>query len=90
MSITTENELKTVIVYPDGACLGNPGPGGYGAVLLYGTERKEMSGGYRHTTNSRMEIFAVVKALEALQLLPAAVISSPEQKHLRNHLEMGL
>ena len=55
-----------IIVYSDGACLGNPGPGGYGVVLLWGQKRKELSGGFRLTTNNRMEILAVIKALQAI------------------------
>ncbi|MFB3062015.1 MAG: ribonuclease HI [Candidatus Binatia bacterium] len=88
MSITTENELKAVIVYTDGACLGNPGPGGYGAVLRYGTERKELSGGYRHTTNSRMEIIAVIKALEALDQ-PYQVNLFSDSKYVVNSISLG-
>ena len=55
-----------ITIYSDGACLGNPGPGGYGVVLLWGQKRKELSGGYRLTTNNRMEILAVIKALQAI------------------------
>ena len=51
-----------VTIYTDGACLGNPGPGGYGAVLLYGSQRQELSGGFKLTTNNRMEITAALKA----------------------------
>lgn len=58
--------MKAVEIFTDGACSGNPGPGGYGAILLYGKYRKELSGGFRHTTNNRMEIFAAIAALEAL------------------------
>ena len=58
---------KKVTIYTDGACLGNPGPGGYGAVLIYGSHRKELSGGYRLTTNNRMEIMAAIAALSALK-----------------------
>lgn len=58
------NEIK---IYTDGGSLGNPGPGGYGAVLLYGEMRKEISGGYRFTTNNRMELTAVIKALGTLK-----------------------
>ena len=54
-------------IYTDGACTGNPGAGGYGAVLIYGGARKELSGGYTLTTNNRMELMAVIKALEALK-----------------------
>ena len=55
-----------VIIHTDGACSGNPGPGGYGAVLRFGELEKEISGGFRKTTNNRMEILAVIKALELL------------------------
>ena len=58
--------MKSVQIYTDGACKGNPGPGGYGAVLLYKTYRRELSGGFRHTTNNRMEIFAAIAAVELL------------------------
>ena len=59
--------VKEVLVYTDGACLGNPGPGGYGIILSYLDRRKEMSGGARLTTNNRMELLAVIRALEALK-----------------------
>ncbi|MDD5944162.1 MAG: ribonuclease HI [Clostridia bacterium] len=59
--------MKTVDIYTDGACSGNPGKGGYGVVMLYNGARKELSAGYRLTTNNRMEVLAVIKALEALK-----------------------
>lgn len=59
--------LKRVILYTDGACIGNPGPGGYGIVLVYGTHRREMSGGFRLTTNNRMELMAALVGLQALK-----------------------
>ncbi|HEX8330986.1 MAG TPA: ribonuclease HI [Segetibacter sp.] len=55
-----------LIVYTDGASRGNPGPGGYGVVMMWGNKRKELSAGYRLTTNNRMELLAVISALEAL------------------------
>jgi ribonuclease HI len=58
---------KDVVVFTDGACTGNPGPGGYGAILQYGEHRRELSGGFRRTTNNRMELTAAIKALEALK-----------------------
>ena len=61
----TEND--TVVLYTDGACSGNPGPGGWGSVLMYRGHRREMSGGEDQTTNNRMELMAVIKALEALK-----------------------
>jgi ribonuclease HI len=59
--------IKRVTIYTDGACIGNPGPGGYGAILIYEGRRRELSGGYRKTTNNRMEIMAAIAALEALK-----------------------
>ncbi len=56
-----------IIIYTDGAALGNPGPGGYGVVMLFGTHRKELAQGYRLTTNNRMELLAVIVALESLK-----------------------
>ncbi len=56
-----------VTIYTDGACLGNPGPGGYGVVILRDGRRSELSGGYRRTTNNRMEIMAAIVALESLE-----------------------
>ena len=61
------NPAQKVIIYTDGAALGNPGPGGYGVVMLYGEKRKEISEGYKHTTNNRMELLAVIVALEHLK-----------------------
>lgn len=63
------NELNTrkVIIYTDGACSGNPGPGGWGAIMTFGEHRKEMYGGETETTNNRMELMAAIKALEALK-----------------------
>lgn len=59
-------EQPNVTIYTDGACSGNPGPGGYGAVLLYSDKRLELSGGFKSTTNNRMELLAVITALERL------------------------
>ncbi|HWK54230.1 MAG TPA: ribonuclease HI [Hyphomicrobiales bacterium] len=56
-----------VIIHSDGACRGNPGPGGWGAVLEYGAQRKELYGGEAHTTNNRMELMAVIQALQLLK-----------------------
>ena len=58
--------MKTVTIYTDGACSGNPGPGGWGAVLMYGKFKRELSGGDPSTTNNRMELTAVIEALSAL------------------------
>jgi ribonuclease HI len=59
--------MKSVEIYTDGACIGNPGPGGYGTILDYNGKRKELAEGYRLTTNNRMELLAAVKGLEALK-----------------------
>jgi ribonuclease HI len=56
-----------VIIHTDGACSGNPGPGGWGAILTYGEHEKELKGGEPHTTNNRMELMAAISALEALK-----------------------
>ena len=59
--------MKTVTIYTDGACSGNPGPGGWGAILRYGETEKELSGGEDMTTNNRMELMGVIAALSALK-----------------------
>lgn len=61
------DKLPLVLIYTDGACSGNPGPGGYGAILRCGDYVREISGGYRLTTNNRMELTAIVKSLEQLK-----------------------
>jgi ribonuclease HI len=60
-------KTNTVVIYTDGACSGNPGPGGWGSVLLFNGHRRELSGGDAETTNNRMEMMAVIRALEALK-----------------------
>jgi len=60
-------EKNTVVIYTDGACSGNPGPGGWGSILMYNGHRRELSGGEPATTNNRMEMMAVIEALEALK-----------------------
>ncbi|HPF44870.1 MAG TPA: ribonuclease HI [Syntrophomonadaceae bacterium] len=60
--------MQKIVIYTDGACSGNPGPGGWGAVLFSGPHKKEISGAEANTTNQRMELMAVVKALEALKV----------------------
>lgn len=59
--------MKDIMIYTDGACSGNPGPGGWGAVLLFGEYRKELSGADKHTTNQRMELVAAIEALSHLK-----------------------
>lgn len=64
--MTDTPDGQTVIIHTDGSALGNPGPGGWGAVLRFGDTKKELSGGFRETTNNRMELTAVIEALSAL------------------------
>ncbi len=59
--------MKHVTIYTDGACSGNPGPGGWGAILMMGDNEKELSGGEANTTNNRMELMAAIEALNALK-----------------------
>ena len=80
--------MKQVIVYTDGACSGNPGPGGWGAVLLYGEHKKEISGGEAQTTNNRMELTAVIEALKLLKQ-PCAVELYSDSKYVIDALEKG-
>ena len=65
--VDSTQPLKRVTIYTDGACSGNPGPGGWAAVLSYGAHQKEMSGSMASTTNNRMELFAVISGLGALK-----------------------
>ncbi len=64
----SNSQLPRVTIYTDGACSGNPGPGGWAAILLYGAHKKELSGGESNTTNNRMELMAVIRALEELRM----------------------
>jgi ribonuclease HI len=68
-----------VVIYTDGACIGNPGPGGYGVVILSGRKRVELSGGYKPTTNNRMEIMACIAALDTLEQPSQVVLYSDSQ-----------
>ncbi|MDE6729278.1 MAG: ribonuclease HI [Oscillospiraceae bacterium] len=73
--------MKQVEIFTDGACSGNPGAGGWGAVLRYGTTEKELSGGESHTTNNRMELTAVIEALSALKE-PCCVDLTTDSKYI--------
>lgn len=73
--------MKKVSIYTDGACKGNPGPGGYGAILVYGTVEKEFSGGEADTTNNRMELLGAIVALSALKE-PCEVTLTSDSKYL--------
>lgn len=80
--------MKKLDIYTDGACSGNPGKGGYGAVLIYKGIKKELSGGYEKTTNNRMEVLAVIKALEALKE-PCEVTLYSDSKYVVDAIEKG-
>ena len=79
---------KTVTIYTDGACSGNPGPGGWGAILRYGEHEKELSGGHPETTNNRMELTAVIRALEALKE-PCRVELYTDSRYIVDAIEKG-
>jgi ribonuclease HI len=78
-----------VIMFTDGASKGNPGPGGYGVVLKYGKFRKELSEGFRKTTNNRMELLAVIKGLEALTKEGLEVTIYSDSKYVVDAVEKG-
>ena len=80
---------QTVIIYTDGSCLGNPGPGGYGVVMQAGKHRKELAAGYRLTTNNRMELLAAAVALEALTR-PCAVALYTDSEYVRQGITQWL
>ncbi len=80
--------MKHVKIYTDGGCLGNPGKGGYGAILTYGEHIKEISGGYALTTNNRMELMACIKALEALKY-PCKVTVTSDSKYVVDGISKG-
>jgi ribonuclease HI len=74
--------MKDVEIYTDGACLGNPGPGGWGAVLRHGAFEKELAGGEPETTNNRMELLAAIRALEALRE-PCRVVLHTDSQYVQ-------
>lgn len=78
-----------IIIYTDGACSGNPGPGGYGVVLMSGPHRKEKSEGYRLTTNNRMELLAAIVALESLNIPDSDVKLYTDSQYLVNAVNKG-
>ncbi len=80
--------MKSVTIYTDGACSGNPGPGGWGAILQYKDVSREMSGGEAMTTNNRMELTAVISALQALKE-PCQVDLWSDSKYVIDALEKG-
>ena len=80
--------MKTVLLFTDGACSGNPGPGGWGAILRYGTAEKELSGGEANTTNNRMELSAVINGLAALKE-PCRVTIQSDSRYVVDAIEKG-
>ena len=80
--------MKTVSIYTDGACSGNPGPGGWGAILIYNGHEKVLSGGEAHTTNNRMELTGVIRALSALKE-PCTVELWSDSKYVIDALSKG-
>ena len=80
--------MKTVDIYSDGACSGNPGPGGWGAILRYGKYEREMSGGEKQTTNNRMELLAIISALKALNV-PCRVLIHSDSKYVIDAVVQG-
>ena len=80
--------MKQVQIYTDGACRGNPGKGGWGAILVYGKTEKELSGGENNTTNNRMELTSVIEALSALKE-PCRVTLTSDSKYVVDAIEKG-
>ncbi|QZE14181.1 ribonuclease HI [Halosquirtibacter laminarini] len=81
------NQKEVVVIYTDGASRGNPGPGGYGTIMIYKQHRKEMSEGFRLTTNNRMELLAVIKGLEALKKDGVHVVVYSDSKYVVDSIE---
>lgn len=88
MFIFKEVIMKKVEIFTDGACKGNPGPGGWGAILRYGAAEKEIRGGEKETTNNRMEISAVLEALKCLKE-PCEVTLYSDSQYVCNALKLG-
>lgn len=82
------SDKTSVVIFTDGACSGNPGPGGYGVVLLHGDTRRELSQGFRRTTNNRMELLGVITALESLKR-PCTVTLHSDSEYVVNAITKG-
>ena len=85
---TSEETKRPIHIYTDGGCIENPGPGGYGAVIIEGDTRREISGGYRLTTNNRMELMACIKALASLRAGSQAVLFT-DSRYVADAVEKG-
>lgn len=83
------NMSHHLMIYTDGAARGNPGPGGYGIVLIWGQKRKELSAGYRLTTNNRMELMAVIVALQSLTKKEIPVTIYTDSKYIVDSVQKG-
>ena len=79
--------MSNITIYTDGAARGNPGPGGYGVVLISGTHRKELAEGFKHTTNNRMELLAVIVGLEVLKNPNSNVTVYSDSKYVVDSVE---
>ncbi|MCB9246105.1 MAG: ribonuclease HI [Flavobacteriales bacterium] len=86
--MSSENSVP-ILLFTDGSSRGNPGPGGYGVVLKYGKHEKELSEGFRNTTNNRMELLAVIKGLEALKKPGIPIIVYTDSKYVHDAVEKG-
>ena len=82
-----ETNIPKIILYTDGSSRGNPGPGGYGTLLISGKHRKELSQGFKLTTNNRMELMAVIAGLEALKIKPCNVTVYTDSKYVADAVE---
>lgn len=81
--------MQKIVIYTDGASRGNPGPGGYGVVLMFGSHHKELSGGFRKTTNNRMELRAVVEGLKALKKTDIPITIYSDSQYVVNAVSKG-
>jgi ribonuclease HI len=81
--------LSKITLYTDGAARGNPGPGGYGALLIFGNHKKEISKGFRHTTNNRMELWAIIAGLEAITKREIPVTIYSDSKYVIDSITKG-
>jgi ribonuclease HI len=88
LPLSERNSMKTVTIYTDGACSGNPGPGGWGAILRCNGTEKELSGGEKDTTNNRMELTGVIEALKALKF-PCDVTITTDSKYVYDSITKG-
>lgn len=81
--------MNQITLYTDGAARGNPGPGGYGAILMYGHHRKELSKGFKHTTNNRMELWAIIAGLEEIKNRDLPVVVYSDSQYVVNSVTKG-